>query len=267
MEPDTATPAAARVPAPVRVRAAAAGDAPLRLEASPRRQPANRSHSVVKKELIDYVGESLGARSFADLGGVWAVNGTYSFHALSNGFEQGTLVDTHLTEALADRAALEPRLRVIQGNFGDASVAASVGQVDAVLLFDVLLHQVAPDWREVLSMYAAHTDCYVIVNPQWIGRERVVRLLDLGEDEYFQNVPHQRDEGIYEDLFERLDQVHPDHGGRPWRDVHHIWQWGLSDASLVGALHDLGYRIQRFVNNGAFCGLPRFECHGFVFAR
>jgi hypothetical protein len=87
------------------------------------------------------------------------------------------------------------------------------------MLFDVLLHQVKPDWDEVLALYAKYARTFLIYNRQWTG-EKSVRLLDLGRGEYFRNVPHSPAEPPYDTLFDKLDETHPEHG-RPWRDAHH----------------------------------------------
>jgi hypothetical protein len=46
---------------------------------------------------------------------------------------------------------------LIEGNFGSPAVAQQLQNVDAILLFDVLLHQVSPDWDEILDLYATRT--------------------------------------------------------------------------------------------------------------
>ena len=228
-----------------------------------RRPPLVRS----KLDLIDFAIDHLGVRTFADLGGVWGVEGAYTFYALDRGAETGVLVDTHPTAKVLEKAEGYPWLRVVSGNFGTRSVAAEVERVDAVLLFDTLVHQVAPDWDQVLELYAQQTRCLLIYNPQWVGPGRAVRLLDLGEQEYFRNVPHDRDDGPYAGLFAKLDTPHPDHGGRLWRDVHHVWQWGVTDADLLSKMQDLGYRFRFFANDGQYGPLDNFENHAFVFSR
>ena len=40
----------------------------------------------------------------------------------------------------------------INANFGDRNIAERIGKIDAILLFYVLLHQVKPDWDEILEM-------------------------------------------------------------------------------------------------------------------
>ncbi|TAM65974.1 hypothetical protein [Mycobacterium sp.] len=219
-----------------------------------------------KIKLIDQAFSSLGIESFADLGGVWRVEGAYTFHALDkHRVADAALVDMHLTPTVIARAKSYPQLRLISGNFGDQMVVDDVGNVDAILLFDVLLHQVSPDWDQILEMYAQNVRSLLIYNQQWMGSERTVRLLDLGETEYTLNVPHgHHDE--YQNLFEKLDQKHPDHG-KLWRDAPDIWQWGITDADLESKIAQLGFKLLYKKNCGRFGRLPNFENHAFIFSR
>lgn len=220
----------------------------------------------VKRDLIDLAFSRFDVRSFADLGAVWGVEGGYTFYALEKyRVAAAVLVDTDPTDTVKRRARGFPQLTVITGNFGDEWVVRQVGNVDAVCLFDVLLHQ-APDWDRVLEMYAHQTRCFIIYNPQWIGSNRTVRLLELGEDEYFRNVPHGRHEGPYAGLFEKLDEISP-HQSRPWRNAHSIWQWGITDADLRTKVESLGFSLQFTKNYGRFSTLENFENHGFVFSK
>jgi hypothetical protein len=220
-----------------------------------------------KIDLIDFAFSRFDLHSFADLGGVWGVEGGYTFHTLGKfDISAATLVDTHPTEVIKKRARKFAQLRFLHGNFGDEKIARDVGDVDAVFLFDVLLHQVAPDWHRILEMYARQTRNFIIYNQQWIGSERTVRLLELGEREYFKNVPHNPTEIPYNNLFQKLEEKHPDHD-RPWRDVHHIWQWGITDADLRAKVESLGFRLQYMKNCGRFGGLANFENYAYVFSR
>lgn len=198
-----------------------------------------------KLQAIDFAVERVQARSVADLGGVWAVEGGYVRYALERpGVEHGVLVDTGITDAVRAAAAADPRLRLVAGEFGATSSVAAVGEVDVVLLFDVLLHQVAPDWDEVLRRYAQTSRCIVVVEPTWTGNE-VVRLWDLGEDGYRAATPS---DGAQPD-WSRLDEVHPRYG-RPHRDVHEYWQWGLPDAARRKVMTDLGWRCVYWADHG-----------------
>ncbi len=220
-----------------------------------------------KIELIDLAESLLKIRSFADLGAVWRVEGGYTFQALEkHDFDRAVLVDSNVTATVETKAIRIPRLKLVRGNFGDPEVARKVGPVDAIFLFDVLLHQVAPDWDQILDLYAPNTNVFIIYNQQWIGSPDTVRLLDLGEDEYFNNVPHERDHGPYSDIFTRLDDIHPVHQ-RPWRDIHHIWQWGITDYDLITKLRSIGFRLHFMRNYGPFGPLRNFENHAFIFAR
>jgi len=105
--------------------------------------------------VIERAFERCRVRSFADLGGVWAVDGGYTFFALERfDIERAYLVDEDHTDAVRERAEGFTGLELVTANFGARTTADRLGSVDAVILFDVLLHQVAPDWDEILELYA-----------------------------------------------------------------------------------------------------------------
>ncbi|HWY98097.1 MAG TPA: hypothetical protein VNY36_03325 [Bacteroidia bacterium] len=215
----------------------------------------------VKLDLID----SVEINSFADLGGVWGVDGGYTFYPLENHIiSKAFLVDTHFSDVVENNARKFPQLKLLTGSFGDEKIAREVGKVDAVFFFNVLLHQVTPNWDKVLEMYTPKH--FIIYNQQWVGPGNNVRLLDLGEEEYFKNVPHTPNEPPYDNLYSKLDQKHPLHE-RNWRDVHNIWQWGITDTDLISKLNSLGYRMQSMRNHGQFGKLKNFENHSFLFTK
>lgn len=147
-----------------------------------------------KRELIDFTFSQITSPiSFFDLGGVWGVNGAYTFYAIENfDIAYAFLVDTDFTDPLRDRSKAYKNLTLVNGNFGDKAIIKQLKRVDIIFLFDVLLHQVKPDWDEILQLYAPLTEWFVIYNPQFINAEKTVRLLDLGIEQYFENVPHDR---------------------------------------------------------------------------
>lgn len=195
------------------------------------------------------------------------MEGAYTFHALGrHPVKSAALVDTHMTSVVAERAEAHPQLRLINGNFGSQAIVDAVGPTDAIFLFDVLLHQVSPDWDKILEMYAKNVRVLLIYNQQWTGSDDTVRLLDLGKKEYFRNVPHSRYRKPYNNLFEKLDQKHPDHD-RPWRDVHHIWQWGITDEDLEATVARLGFDLKYKKECGRFGRLANFTNRAFIFAR
>ena len=207
-----------------------------------------------KLELIDYAAEFLPFASFADLGGVWHVDGGYSLYAVAKG-ATGVLVDEG-AHALSDRPRAEPRIRIVDGNFTEPHVVAEVGAVDAVFHFDTLLHQAAPDWRETLALYAAQTNAFLICQPQLRG-ERTIRLTDLD------SAPYQRL------LKPPGAEIDPELGSRLERDrnCRGLWQWGITDDDLVAALRELGFELRLFKSWGPWQRLESFDRQALVFAR
>jgi hypothetical protein len=106
-----------------------------------------------KLDLIDFAFSHFNLHSFADLGGVWRVEGGYTFYTLDKyDVSVATLVDICFTDTVRKRARKFDQLKVVPGNFGNQRIADEVGNVGAVFLFDVLVHQVAPDWHRILEM-------------------------------------------------------------------------------------------------------------------
>ena len=231
---------------------------------APKAKPTPRiALQEIKTSLIDRAGEH-GLRSFADLGGVWAVEAGYTFYALDNHpITRACLVDTGITDTVAARAKGYPQLELIHANFGDQAAADQVRQVDAVFLFDVLLHQVNPDWDQILDMYAPVTKMFVIVNPQYTRGTQTVRLIDLGRERYLETVPVV---DVHDEAWDKLDDIHPRYR-RPYRDVHEIWQWGMVDADLDRKLTSLGFRCVFDENRGPWHGLEHFDNRAFLYVR
>lgn len=231
-----------------------------------RRRPTPRVHPD-KLELIDFACRRLNMSSFADLGGIWNVDGAYTFYAMEHHhIRDAVMVDTDLTQDFLIRQKRHAGLRVIEGNFGDPGVLDRIGKVDGLFFFDTLLHQVRPNWDDVLKMYAGLTRIFIVFNQQYTNLLSTTRLLDLGRDEYFRNVPHTPDEEPYKTCFQNLEAIHPQHA-RPYRDIHNIWQWGIIDADLIGCARDLGFGLQFFKNCGQFGRLRNVENHAFVFSK
>ncbi|HEX4106512.1 MAG TPA: hypothetical protein VHX88_00170 [Solirubrobacteraceae bacterium] len=205
-----------------------------------------------------------GVDSIADLGGVWAVDGVYTFHALEHAtLRRAVLVDDDITAAVHERAGAHPQLELIEADFGSPEVADQVGEIGAVLLFDVLLHQVDPDWSEILERYARRARAVAIVQPQYLAAEQTTRLIELGRERYLAQVPKQAE---HDALFDRLDELNP-RRGRRWRDVHDVWQWGIVDEDLRTRMRALGFCEVHFEDGGQWRGLEAFAARAFVFAR
>ena len=217
----------------------------------------------LKVRAIDHALTRFGCRSAADLGGVWGVDGGYAFYALErHRLDRVVICDDDFTPAVVARANDDPHVRLERGNFGARELAERVGEVDAVMLFDVLLHQVRPDWDEVLELYAPRARCFVLAGPWWNGPE-TVRLLDMGRTAYLESVPMPAFHGP---ILDKLDELN-ERRGRPWRDCHDIWQWGIADADLRARLETLGFKLAYHENVGRWQGLERFDNCSYVFVR
>lgn len=206
------------------------------------------------------------ARSFADLGGVWNVNAAYTIHTMGRfAIDRAFLVDTDIPLRLASRLRRFNNLEVIQGDFGSPSIAQRAGNVDVIFFFDVLLHQANPDWDRILEQYSSTCSCFVIYNQQFARGEKSVRLTDLPFDEYIAlTSDHAKEFSRF--VFEHKYDVHP-RFNKPWKDIHNIAQWGITDQGLRSVMSQLGFREVFYRNYGMFIDLPAFENHAFVFKR
>lgn len=223
-----------------------------------------------KVDLLDHAVWKFGIKSFGELGCSWGVDGGYGFHLLDNHeIRRAVQVDAHISDTMRTRARSHPQLAQLQRLFGEPAVPELVGEVDAIILYDVLLHQVKPDWDEILEMYAPWTRHFIIYNQQWVKGPDTVRLLDLGKEEYFESVPA-GSAGFtsYIDIYENLDQPIPNGPpGRVRRDHLGLWQWGITDGDLIKLGQQLGFRLQHFANHGSAFGIANIENHSFILSR
>jgi hypothetical protein len=217
----------------------------------------------IKLRAIDYACTELGAQSVADLGGAWAVDGGYALYAAdAHDAERVVIADDDFTPPLLERAEADHAVELVRGNFGSAEVAEQVGTVDLILMYDIVLHQVDPDWNEILAMYADRADAIALAGPWWIGAE-TIRLPDLPREAYLEKVPNA---SFHETVIDRLDEYN-ERRGRPWRDCHDIWQWGITDADLRAAMGEFGYRCAYEENLGPWHGEEHFVDRSYVFSR
>ncbi len=221
-----------------------------------------------KLRLIDRVFKHVvpSARSFADLGGVWKVNAGYTLYTLrKENIQRGVLVDTNFPEGLREKLSQNSHLTVIQEDFALNETISRVGKVDVVYFFDVLLHQANPSWSAVLSEYAKNVSCIVIFNQQYVRENKTIRLTDLPIDEYIGIAPRGR-EKTYRHIYSHRDEIHPEYK-KPWKDIHNIFQWGITDADLRSIMNGVGFQEVYYKNHGRFSNLPAFENHSFIFTK
>ncbi len=206
------------------------------------------------------------AKSFADLGGVWKVNAAYSLYTIRNfQISRGILIDTDYPQTIRTRLSKYRNLQTVRGDFSDPSIIQAVGQVDIVFFFDVLLHQANPDWDQVIERYSTNCSCFVVYNQQYVRGQETIRLTDLPLEEYL-DLTSDHGEDITRYIYKHKEEIHPTYK-KPWRDIHNITQWGITDRGLRETMSRLGFKEVFYKNYGMFINLPAFENHAFVFIR
>jgi hypothetical protein len=221
-----------------------------------------------KARVIDHAVDELGIESFASLE-IGDPLGLYAFYAIDKPtVGRGTLIDVraqrprgHLLSAI-EQASERPGMEVIDAAFSDPETVSELGELDAVLLFDLLHRLVEPDWDRVLELYAPATSSFLITNPQWEG-EDTVRLIDLGRERYTKAVPPW--EG-HRELFDLIDDWHEGQD-RPYRDSNHVWQWGITDSDLKAKMEELGFSLEREWSLDVPPETEGFVNRAFVFTR
>lgn len=195
-----------------------------------------------KKNLIDMAFKK-GARSFIDLGGIWGIGGGYTFYTLDTyNVEKAYLIDTGITASDREAALKYPTLDMLQEDFGAfKNIRKLIKPVDVIFMFDILLHQANPDWSEVLAFYAEYCNTFIIFNPQY-DAEKSIRFLDLGREGYIENVPN-CNIGDLDRVLSHSNEIY-DKYGKPWRDIHEIWQWGITNNDLISVLSNLGFSLK-----------------------
>ena len=187
------------------------------------RQPAHH-----KLKLIDQAYGIMPFRSFADLGACWGVNGAYAFHAAAvcgDSLERGFIVDGIITPLTRERSRDYPKVSLIEGALGAEEVRDAVGEIDCLIMYDVLLHQVDPDWDQFILDYLPYTTMCIIYNQNWTRSEHTIRFVDKGLEWFKANV-HYTNEAALERWFLEHDEYSPAQG-KVMRDVHNYWQWGI----------------------------------------
>jgi hypothetical protein len=224
-----------------------------------------------KRDLIDFAFQSYPIRSFADLGGAYSYPpGGYALYTVDKyKLPTGFLVDDHAPEGMEEELSKRPGVRFIRGNLALPDVAAQLGRVDAAYLFDVLCMQAAPDWRELLALYARRVKYILITSAQFDCFPRSTRLMDLSEEEYYECVPHEYAVDVRKlDLFAIREEVHPEYGLKH-RDCPQYWQWAITDNDLLDTMRGLRFRLAYMKPLMKMDNItkPGVETRGFIFVR
>ena len=207
-------------------------------------------------------------RSFADLGACWGVNGAYAFHAkkLAATIERAFIVYGIITPLTRERSAEYPEITLIEGALGAQDVRDTVGETDCLIMYDVLLHQVEPDWDQFILDWLPHTRMVIVYNQNWTKGEDTIRFVDKGIEWYKENVPH-KNEVSPEQWFSEHNQYDP-HQGKLKRDVHNFWQWGIVRKDIIELFWENWFTL-RFVRTYAseWPPQPWIVNEGMIFVR
>jgi hypothetical protein len=202
------------------------------------------SHALhpTKLALIDRALEMYEIHSILDLGACWGVHGGYTFHALDNGdIWRAFIVDGNITEPTKERKRNYSQLTLLQGELGNSAFVSDVKEIDAIIMYDILLHQVSPDWIEFIKMWGAIAKVLIIYNQNWLQEDNVVRFVDRDVEWFIKNVPHTNAQSVRE-WYKKHEQWNAD-AKRKWKDVHWFWQWGIPREKLKEAILAQGFRI------------------------
>jgi hypothetical protein len=216
--------------------------------------------------------EQHNVRSFADLGACFGVHAGYTLDLLNNHNIDGAyVVDGRVTPLSRKRGENYPQLHFVSGLLGDPAVAAQVPDVDALLMFAILLHQVSPSWDEFLEMWCRKTRVVVIFNQMWKRDAKSLRLISKGKDWYLENVYHKNNKRGDIDLWFSQHGTVNRKTGRKAEDTYKFWQWGITTEDLINHMIRLGFMLEFREDYGPFPfgnkPLPWFHDEGFIFVR
>jgi len=222
-----------------------------------------------KAQLIDHAQILRPFKSFADLGSCWGVNGGYAFYArelCGSNFERGYIVDQYITPLTIDRANSQPNIHLLQGMLGSELVRKSVGKVDALLMFDILLHQVAPDWNQFITDWLPLTDTVIIYNQNWFKSKKTIRFVNYGLDWYFKNVYFNNNEEGLRKWF-ASHHLFNEQQLKIERDIHDWWQWGIVPQDIVGLFASNGFDLLFANTYDSWSEFPWIINQGMIFGR
>ena len=217
-----------------------------------------------KAALANHAVRKHDVKSFADVGGCWGVHAGYTTHVLAkNTIEKAYVADGKVNEQSRAAGRPYPQLEFIEGQFNEPAFIEPFPQVDALIMYSILLHQANLDWDRFLEAWSGKARVIVIYNQMWKKSDETIRFVERGRDWYLDNV-YFTDRAKILEWFEKLDEPHP--SGRRWRDMQYYWQFGITTADLVRKMEALGFRLDLYENFGAF-KKPWFENEGFIFVR
>ncbi|MGK6317801.1 hypothetical protein [Neorhizobium sp. DT-125] len=207
-------------------------------------------------------------KSFADIGGCWGVHAGYTRAALEAvKIQKAYVIDQFVTGASKKLGARYKQLEFKTALFNQPGFIKDFPQVDALIMYDILLHQVNINWDEFIERWAPKARVLIIFNQMWKVGDKTTRFLDNGPDWYKKWVFY-GDEKRIDEWLNTLDDIDPE-TGRKRRDLHSFWQWGITTHDLIKKCEDQGFHLDHFHNHGPFHNKKRpwIQDEAFIFVR
>ena len=217
-----------------------------------------------KLDLLCLANDLYKPTSLGDIGGIWGVDGGYGVYAKTVlGINEVQIIDSHWTDT-AKQACDNAGIKIVDSFVDTYLHDGRLDNTDCVCLFHFLLHQVSPDWREILRKLSFSVKIVLINNPQWIHGKAGFRLTELDSNEYFSLVPHSESEANYKDLYNAPLEIDPLHK-KPRRDLHHFWQWAITNNDLITWMSSLNYELKYIRPSTLWSHNKHFQDYGFIF--
>ena len=214
-----------------------------------------------KLQILNWLGKNYNIKTSIDFGGIWNVDGFYTKHMHETySLNKSTIVDRFWPSDLKEKLDLIG-IECADCLFSDFDFENK--SYDVCILFDVLLHQVIPDWRNFLGRISKHCEFIVIYNPQWLRRTSC-RLTDLDDRQYFMEIPHEPCEDPY-NYYTNNRQGKCSYAGVQIKDSFRLWQWGITNLDLINAMHNYGFQLIYLKNYFGWTQLKNFQNYGFIF--
>lgn len=197
----------------------------------------------------DFIRRHAAGRRFLDIGGMWLVNGRFSFFAEEAGAAEVSLLDVlpDSREFQEEKQRRNSKVNFLQMDMLDSAFVDQVGQYDVVFYSGVLYH--LPDPVDGLARIRAVTKHKAMVGTATIGegfsKNRAV---------YYPYLPT---------FWRRFSNYRSPHSkaalDSPYqpRETYANWFWGMSPSCVKSLLHTVGFRVDAIHYRRGF---TFFEC-------
>ena len=198
------------------------------------------------------IGDLAPGKSFADLGGMFLIDGEHTFLAADAGATSAICVDMReISEKFEREASKRSGVEYLQGDFSSPHVAEKLGVVDVVWCWGVLYHHPSP-YQLLRSLYRICGERLVIetlVIPEVHGLPNAAVYFPYQEqgDRVLWDVPYGRRTKMRTERYAISTAYRPDLG-------YTNNFWGMSPSCVSAVMRTAGFRVERVLPspNGVF---------------